>query len=80
MEPESSLSLIWRLRPDMARALESPMVSVADTRKMMHTVMMGPMANCGMRPSSRKAIAGRLNRLRFAKPLKSTLPMMRAAI
>ena len=79
MEPESSLSLIWRLRPDMARALESPMVSVADTRKMMHTVMMGPMANCGMRLSSRKAIAGRLNRPRFAKPLKSTLPMRRAA-
>ena len=74
IEPESSFLVTWRCKPEMASALVSPMVSVADTKKMMATVMMGPTANCGVSAGSKKAMAGRLSKWRLLKPEKSTTP------
>ena len=47
-EPEISFSVISRLRPVTTIAVVSPMVSVADTRKMMQVERIAPMLNFGI--------------------------------
>ncbi len=70
MEPVSSFSFTSRLRPTIVKADVSPMVSVADTRKMSVTDTMAPRSNSGANGMS----CGSANSCRFANPLKSTAP------
>ena len=69
-EPEISFSLISLFRPAMVMAEVSPMVSAADTRKMMATETMAPQLNSGAK--GRKA--GREKRLPLKICDRSTMP------
>ena len=70
MEPESSFSFTSRLRPTMVSAEVSPIVSVADTRKISVTDTIAPRLNSGVNGMS----CGSANSSMFWKPLKSTAP------
>ncbi len=75
MEPESSSSRTSRLRPVAASAVVSPMVSVAETRKMRVTARMAPGLNSG----AKGMMVGTAMGAAFAKPERSTTPITRAA-
>ena len=71
MEPVSSFSFTSRFRPTIVSAEVSPIVSVADTRKMSVTDTMAPRLNSGVNGMS----CGSANSCMPANPLKSTAPM-----
>ena len=75
MDPDNSLSRTSRLRPTMVSAVVSPIVSVADTRKISATDTMAPRLNSGANGMG----CGSANNPTSAKPLKSTLPMNTAS-
>ena len=74
MDPESSLSVTSRFRPELARAVVSPIVSVAETRKIMTMAKIAPGSNTGTNSWELKMNAGRANSCMSAKAEKSTMP------
>lgn len=74
MEPEVSFKLASRSRPEAASAEVSPMVSVADTKKINVVEMMALILNSGLNGSK----DGNAMTAVFCKELKSTTPMAMA--
>ena len=70
-EPEISFSVISLFSPEATMAVVSPMVSAAETRKIIQTERMAPILNCGVKGKS----LGRDTKPSEKIRLKSTLPI-----
>lgn len=75
IEPAVSFSVTCLPRPDIASADVSPIVSVADTRKMSTKAMMAFILNSGLNGIS----LGSATALTSENALKSTIPMNSAS-
>ena len=70
-EPETSCSVISRFKPEETMAEVSPIVSAAETRKMMQTEKIAP----GWKTGRKGRRCGSERRPPEKIPLKSTIPM-----